>query len=904
MLCLRPSRWEGAGQVKEQVGGDWLRAWAQPVTYLGIAMLAIIGAGLAHLLAQDRERGDRDARREAENLVRVFEQSIARAFRSADTSLRQLRRAYQSDPQNTNLLVWVSSPELRNELAFQISVTDKRGVIVASSFGPGAVGIDLSHQPHFQVHVDSPEDRLFISEPRTLRTSGRKSVILTRRLQKPDGAFDGVISAMIDIAELEKFYRTIDLGADGFVSLIGVDGVIRAAGANGQSRWDLIGGRFPNAGVLTAAMQSDHGVYWTEAGLRSAEVEDVKRLIAYRKVEGFPLIAVVGMAESQIYEQARANERIYVAVAILLACGVLIAVGSGFLRERKLAATSASLARSKLWLETALENMTHGLCMFDSEQRLVVCNGRYAEMYGLTPDQVQPGTFLEDILRARVAAGFCTENADDYIATRLAEAVSWDVGEIVNELRNGRVYAITRRSMPDGGSVAIHQDITLQRRAEERIRHLALHDGLTDLANRVRFQEEIDAALAKLKDGGERFNVLVLDLDHFKDINDTLGHAAGDALIRQVAARLTASLGQRDLVARIGGDEFAILQPVHEDQAGLATVLADRIMQELGKPFNLDGHLAIVQTSIGIVLAPGDGDDGQQLLKNADLALYRAKAEGRNTYRFFDAHLADEARARYELEVDFREAVERGEFELHYQPLVDMDSRSICGAEALVRWRHPQRGLIRPDVFIPLAESTGLIVRLGEWVLNRACADAAQWPAHARVAVNLSPVQFRKGDIVAAVASALAASGLAADRLELEITESVLLHKDESNLHKLHRLKSLGASIALDDFGTGYSSLSYLQMFPFDKIKIDKSFISGMADRADCAAIVIAVAGLARMLDVTTTAEGVETLAQIALLQAAGCRQAQGYLFGRPVPVSQLRFGGVTAALGLQQAVA
>jgi diguanylate cyclase (GGDEF)-like protein len=432
----------------------------------------------------------------------------------------------------------------------------------------------------------------------------------------------------------------------------------------------------------------------------------------------------------------------------------------------------------------------------------------------------------------------------------------------------------------------------VQKRAESRIVHLALHDSLTDLANRTQLHEHVEHALKRLKRESAAFNILTLDLDHFKDVNDTLGHTAGDELVKQVAARLIFCLRDDELVARIGGDEFAIVQFVRGEQREAASRLAERILKDISRPFDLNGHQAIVQTSIGIVLAPADGDTTQQLLKNADLALYRAKADGRNAYRFFDVAMSEEARVRFELEMDLRRSIDRGEFELHYQPLVNVATETVNGVEALVRWRHPSRGLVAPDQFIPLAESTGLIIPLGEWILRQACIDALAWPNDVKVAVNLSPIQFKSGNIVEAVVSALKSTGLAAERLELEVTESVLLQKSESNLRKLHELRELGASVALDDFGTGYSSLSYLRMFPFDKIKIDRSFISGMASRVDCAAIVSAITTLARNLDIMTTAEGVETVEQFELLRLAGCRQAQGFLFGRPVPASQLQFEG------------
>jgi diguanylate cyclase (GGDEF)-like protein len=439
--------------------------------------------------------------------------------------------------------------------------------------------------------------------------------------------------------------------------------------------------------------------------------------------------------------------------------------------------------------------------------------------------------------------------------------------------------------------VAIHQDITLQKRVEAELAHMARYDSLTGLANRAVFLDQINEAL---RHGGTRFSVLMLDLDQFKVVNDSLGHATGDALLRAVAARFRAITQDADHMARFGGDEFALLQMMdgedRRDQKEAAVGLAKRILESITEPYDLGGRKVSIGVSIGITLAPADGCDADALIRNADLALYKAKSEGRNRFRFFESAMEAEGRQRRELEADMRKALAREEFELHYQTIVDVETGECRGAEALVRWRHPQRGLIPPDQFIALAETSGLIVPLGEWILHRACADAANWPAPLKVAVNLSPVQFKQSNLLDTLRAALADSGLPPQRLELEITETVLIENNEENLAVLRQLKDLGAEIVLDDFGIGYSSMRYLQIFPIDKIKIDKSFIQSMPNHTDSVAIVCAIAGLARNLDIETTAEGVETREQLALLHGAGCQLAQGYLFSRPVPAARLSF--------------
>jgi len=430
-------------------------------------------------------------------------------------------------------------------------------------------------------------------------------------------------------------------------------------------------------------------------------------------------------------------------------------------------------------------------------------------------------------------------------------------------------------------------DVTERRQAEARIAHMAHHDALTGLPNRVRFQERLDEILAGLKESGKKAAVLYLDLDRFKFVNDSLGHPVGDQLLKAVAGRLREAARSSDTVARLGGDEFAV---VLSNVSGPEEVgrIAGKLVDSLSERYRIQDHDVVSGVSIGIVMAPDDGSTHEILLRNADLGLYRAKAEGRGRYHFFEAEMERRAKLRRSLELDLRKAFEYGEFELYYQPLVNTATQGVSGCEALLRWRHPERGMIAPSDFIPLAEEIGLIVPLGEWVLRQACADAVRWPDATKVAVNLSPVQFRTKGLLNAVVSALAHAGLPAHRLELEITESVLLAETTANLTTLHQLRDLGVRISLDDFGTGYSSLSYLRTFPFDKIKIDQSFVRELAERPDSMAIVRAVTGLGASLGVATTAEGVETEEQLAHLRGEGCTEVQGYLLSPPKPARDI----------------
>ena len=430
-------------------------------------------------------------------------------------------------------------------------------------------------------------------------------------------------------------------------------------------------------------------------------------------------------------------------------------------------------------------------------------------------------------------------------------------------------------------------DITERKQAEARIAHMAHHDSLTDLPNRVLFRLRMTEALAKRNRSGQLVGMLCLDLDNFKLVNDTLGHPIGDRLLQAVALRIEGVVRKSDTAARLGGDEFAILVRDFEAPEELA-VLAQRLIEVVSRPYQIEGLAVSVGTSVGIAVAPGDGEDADRLLRNADLALYRAKADGKRTYRFFEAEMDAHAQARRQLEIDLRSALAAEELQVYYQPLIELASGHVVGLEALLRWQHPVRGAILPSEFIPLAEETSLITPLGDFVLRRACADAILWPDHVKLAVNLSPLQFRLGNVLCSVKDALETSGLGPERLELEITESVLLDRTDQVVATLHALRALGVHISMDDFGTGYSSLSYLRSFPFDKIKIDRSFVTGIESNPQTLAIVRAVLGLASGLDMKVVAEGIETRQDLMCLASEGCEEGQGFFFSEARPQTEI----------------
>ncbi|MBL6454205.1 EAL domain-containing protein [Belnapia sp. T6] len=559
---------------------------------------------------------------------------------------------------------------------------------------------------------------------------------------------------------------------------------------------------------------------------------------------------------------------------------------------RALRLRDAALNQQNARFDAALNNMSQGLCMVGADRHLIVCNARFAELFGLA-EAPAPGTSFEALVEHMLAARRVDGNL--ILALRQAQEAllaEGRAGTFFREGPNGRTIAVAHQPMGDGGWVATFEDISERRRVEARISHMAHHDELTGLPNRLLFRERMEEALAVGRGRGEELALLFLDLDHFKNVNDTLGHPVGDALLREVARRLRGCLREGELVARLGGDEFAILQTCAR-QPEQARRLAQQLVDVICAPYEPLGYRAEVGVSIGIALASGleAGDAASaadQMLKNVDMALYRAKAAGRRTWRFFEASMEAELQARLALEADLREALPRNQLELAYQPIFGLKTNRLTGFEALLRWRHPTRGMVSPAIFIPVMEEMGLIEEVGRWVLDVATREAASWPAPLKVAVNLSPLQFRATDMAGSLLHVLRQSGLAPHRLELEVTESALLQA-EGVAEVLQAFRGAGIRISLDDFGTRYSSLSYLRNFHFDKIKIDQSFVREMAERQDCLAIVRSVSHLADQLGMATTAEGVETAEQLRQVREAGCTEAQGYFFGPAESSADLR---------------
>ena len=537
--------------------------------------------------------------------------------------------------------------------------------------------------------------------------------------------------------------------------------------------------------------------------------------------------------------------------------------------------------------DAALNNMSQVLCMFDSEDHLIVGKERLACAFGLDADLIAPDMTLASMqVLLQSASKLQAEDArkiHDLIQRLRSQGKR---GTQVLDLADNRSLAVHYASTEEEGWLVMLDDITEQRLVEAKIAHMAKHDALTGLANRVLFHERMSEAVVRSR-RGERSAILCLDLDHFKAVNDTFGHPLGDGLLRIVTKRLLASVREGDTVARLGGDEFAIVQCGIPGAEG-STALAVRLIETVSAPYDIGGNRCIIGTSIGIAMIPDDGDEPDLLMKNADLALYQSKAEGRGCFRHFEAGMDARMKEKRALDLDLRTALEEGQFQVYYQPQVHIATRTVCGFEALVRWIHPERGVVAPSHFIPIAEENGLIVPLGAWVLRQALADAASWPPNIRVAVNLSPLQFGSDSLVEDVSEALAHSGLDPGKLELEITETAMLADTETVLATLQQIHDLGVGIALDDFGTGYSSLSYLRRFPFNKVKIDRSFVMDLGQQSGADTITAAIIDLCVRLGLRTTAEGVETEDQLERLANLHCTEAQGYLFNRPRPASDV----------------
>jgi diguanylate cyclase (GGDEF)-like protein len=863
-----------------------------PIRWLvigGLLLIAAITLGTTMMAGTFRERALESTERELENTVlllsRHFDQQLEDYMGIQKDILAQIAAAHVSSPEafraQLSSIEWHDMLRLRLRAYADIAgvnVFDASGVLINSSERWPVPAVEIADRAFFKAFKAGAAEPCSIELVQGRFVQGWATVIACQ-ISGPNGQMLGVVTRAIPPTTFETFLRSVALAADASIAMHHRDGTLLA-------RYPHIGGALGQN--FKNGPEAQQRVFELDrfTSRLTSPIDGQSRLISSHALTNFPIVIVATTTAAAALADWREQ------------MGFLIGIGAGsvavvaillFVVVRRLShehrQSEQRLRLEKLRLDRAINNMTQGLLLFDASERLVVCNDRYLEMYGLSPDVIKPGCSFRDVIAHRKATGSFAGDIDEYRESIMREG-GLKKTHIV-ETPDGRAIQIVNEPLAGGGWVATHEDITERRRVERRITHLAHYDPLTDLPNRALFHERLKQELARLAEGG-RLAVCYIDIDEFKSVNDSLGHLIGDELLKQVSVAVSRAVGASGFVARLGGDEFAVVQTTFNSVEDVAE-LVERVFDAIRMPIECHGHQLTADASIGIALAPEHGIDLEQILKNADLAMYAAKSAGRRTYRFFEPDMDAQVRARRKLEVDLRQAIANGGLEVHYQPCVSLQDGRITGCEALVRWRHPERGMISPAEFIPIAEDTGLINPLGEWVLTTACNEAANWPDHIHLAVNVSPVQFKSGTLALKIMAALAASGLTANRLELEITEAVLISDDETALSILHQLRAIGVRIALDDFGTGYSSLSYLQRFPFDKIKIDRCFVDDLAESGGSSSIVQAVVNIAAARHMTTTAEGVETDAQRQALRALGCSEMQGYLFSAPKQASHIR---------------
>lgn len=855
----------------------WRETLAHPSVYLGAAMIVLVWTGNALLTATERQAAIAAVSQDTVNLARAFEENVVRTIREIDKTLLFVR---QGQDETTSSQAWADRIGLafaQSDTTLQVAVIDARGWLVATGKGPETTrSINLADRVHFQVHATGDDDFLHVSKPVLGRASGRWSVQITRRLTGSNGHFAGVIVASFDPSHFARFYETVRLGAGSAALIVGLDGIVRAGGGDGLGS---LGEALANAGLIGAIRRAEVGTTMLAADNTSSE-----RVASFQRVRGHPLAVVVIADSAQPDSSWQRNKPIHLAANSGLTVAIVIVVLLGLKRSRHRAETRAELKDKSRQLEVTLDNIAQGIMMVDGTGRVGAMNRRCAELLSLPPSLAeQNGMTYADVVGRLEAAGEFERTPDSALLDYIRSHRGGGKLPVYERTRpDGTVLEVRNRALADGGFVRTFTDITERRTAEAKIVHLARHDPLTGVANRALFRQKLDEACADAATA-QSFALLLIDLDHFKTVNDTWGHLVGDKLLSEVADRFRATVRTGDLVARLGGDEFAIIAH-NVSQSAQIVALAERICRAARQPFVVDGNPLLIGASIGIALAPEDGRRAQELLHAADLAMYAVKAEGRGTFKLFSRELDAEQKARRALESDLRTAIVERQFQLHYQPIKSLGSNTVTAYEALIRWKHPERGMVPPLDFILLAEETGLIVPMGAWVLETACADLARSSTEARVAVNLSPLQFRDKGLLATIAGALERSGLPAHRLEIEITESALLYNDQLTQAHLNALRDLGAHITMDDFGTGYSSLGYLMSYPIQSIKIDRSFVAGLGEKASSTAIVRAITTLANSLGLSTTAEGVETERQLTVLRELGCTEAQGYLFSKPMP--------------------
>ena len=755
-----------------------------------------------------------------------------------------------------------------------LRITNARGDVIHGFGLAKGKRANLADRPYFIELANHPDAGIVISRPLVSRVSGEWEIVLARRLNRVDGTFDGVVYATIPLQYFVDKFAAVNLGAHGVVGLRDMDLGVIARWPSIKSLGQDVGSKTVSQALRDAvAAGATTGTFSGQSGS-----DGVDRTLSFRRVGQLPMIIVVGLGRDDYLADWRAEVARVVALASLFACVVVLFAAMLHRSWGRREADVEALEREERKFRTLLESSPDALVITDARGMIALVNRNAELMFGYPAGQL-PGQPIGMLLPARFA---------DFALAQQPSG-SRDLWAVT---RDGREFPVGISVSPidtdQGGLIAAAiRDMSERHASARHIEYLAHHDALTGLPNRAVMESRFEQAVADAARSGTQVALMFLDLDSFKTVNDSLGHPVGDELLKGVAQRLSQFARASDIVSRQGGDEFLI---VFTGLAGGADVelAANRLVQQFKAPFQVDGHEIATSFSVGIALYPRDGADFPTLLKKADIAMYQAKAAGRDTWREFGDHMDVEAMGRHRIRNALHQATGRLEFTLHFQPQVDLASGDVIGAEALLRWRHPELGFVPPADFIPVAEESGLIVPIGEWVLHEACRQAVAWQAPGRpplsVAVNISAVQFARGDLEDTVRRALADSGLAPELLELELTESILIRNVDSVLGTVRRLKRLGVTLSIDDFGTGYSSLTYLKRFAVDKLKIDQSFIRDLVSDTDSAAIVRAIVQMAQSLNLKTVAEGIEDEGVIAHLRAIGCDHGQGYGIARPMP--------------------
>ena len=883
-----------ASQTRVGGGGSLLRRQAP----LFVGALILIGCVAVGMLALDfylRDIEVDDGLQKAQTLAHILSDQADKALNSGSLVMSKIAEKVRTERVSTTaglkaiandpaIVAIASNRATDNNFISTVSILSPDGNIL----GPGELrpfSISPSYTRSFSERLQTlPADRTYVSAAFQSDLDGTWQISISKKLINTDGVFIGSVTAALRVPSFTHLFESLALGGHSSLSLFNADGAIVACFPQKEI------GLGPE--LAQSTVYTDHIAQHADGVARlTTATDNVDHIFAVANSPSFPVSAVVGVAMNDIVaDWTRQVEWLgagaaAIVLAILFGCLTLATYNEQLAASREREAVQAQNAIQYKRFNDAMDNIVQGLAMYDANSNLIACNRRYAEMYGL-PIKWNDGSLL-------IPPG-SNEIGGKSFGKVSGRPTLEDDGSLltVHTLTDGRIIAQRRKELPDGGYISTHEDITARRKAEDKVKEMASKDALTGLSNRFEFKQRLEAAMAEVRRGLGKFAVLYLDLDRFKAVNDNLGHPAGDVLLVEVAKRLRAAVRQGDAIARLGGDEFAIIQKVANIPNDVMR-LAERLLAALRAPYVIDGDTVEIGASIGISVAPNDSLDPEEIIRNADMALYHSKGD-RGSYKFFTASMNEDVRSRRAMEQDLRTAIEEKQFSLNFQPIVSVQTRAVESFEALIRWTHPPRGPMSPADFISLAEENGLIVPIGEWVVQEACRQAAKWPHEIKVAVNVSAVQFRSPKLVPVIVQALAQAGIPGSRLIVEVTESVMIKDADEAIQTLHAIRDMGVSIAMDDFGTGFSSLSYLRRFPFDKIKIDRSFVADICEREEAAAILRAAAGLANALGMESVAEGIETEAQMERAKQEGCHSAQGYLISRPIPAA-----GVLAFLGL-----